>query len=241
MILFPAIDIKDGQCVRLRQGKADQVTVFSRHPMTMAEHWTSLGASALHLVDLDGAFSGRPVNFNLIQMICQTTGIPAQLGGGIRDLETAAAYFNAGVDRLIVSTMALDEPELFSELCIAWPGRIGVSLDAEDGRLKTKGWVAGSARSLEQVLADVEKRGAAFLVYTDISRDGMHSGPNLPALKALLKKTSLPVTAAGGVSTLDDIKALSALKNLYGIITGRAIYENTLDLKAALNWLKTQI
>ncbi|THB69873.1 MAG: 1-(5-phosphoribosyl)-5-[(5-phosphoribosylamino)methylideneamino]imidazole-4-carboxamide isomerase [Desulfovibrio sp.] len=239
MILFPAVDIKDGICVRLRQGLADQVTVFSQDPAAMARHWADLGAAWLHVVDLDGAFSGRPANFDLIKSICEQLAIPVQLGGGIRDLETAKAYIEAGVARLLIGTMALEDPGTFEQLCKALPGKIGVSLDAVDGRLKTKGWVEDSGLNVLDVAPKLKDQGASFLVYTDISRDGMQTGVNLEALEALIDATDLPVIVAGGVAVLDDLKALYPLyaKGLEGAITGRAIYENTLDFREAIEWL----
>lgn len=239
MILFPAVDIKNGQCVRLRQGRADDVTVFSPDPTAMARHWADLDAAWLHLVDLDGAFDGLPVNFELIRRICAEVAIPVQLGGGIRDLATARRYIEAGVRRLIIGTMALEEPEVFGKLCTAWPGRIGVSLDAVDGVLKTKGWVADSGLTVDLVLPRLMKQGAAFIIYTDISRDGMHSGVNFAAMEYLVRKTAIPVIAAGGVTRLEDIQTLFPLSEhgLEGVITGRAIYEGTLDFQEALAWI----
>jgi phosphoribosylformimino-5-aminoimidazole carboxamide ribotide isomerase len=236
VILFPAVDIKDGQCVRLRQGLADEVTVFSPDPEAMARHWAGLGASWLHLVDLDGAFSGRPRNFELIARICSGLAIPVQLGGGIRDAATAAAYLEAGVRRLIIGTLALADPQAFTAICQAFPGRIGVSLDAVDGRLKVKGWVEDAGIGVEDVLPRLTDQGAAFVVYTDINRDGMQSGVNQPALSRLLDRTELPVVVAGGVATLDDVKALLPLaaRGLEGVITGRAIYAGTLDFAEGL-------
>ena len=239
MIVFPAVDIKDGQCVRLRQGVADAVTVFSPDPAAMAQHWAGLGAQWLHLIDLDGAFSGKPRNFDLIARICASLAIPVQLGGGVRDAQTAAAYLEAGVRRLIIGTLALADPDAFAAICAAHPGRVGVSLDAVDGRLKVKGWVEDSGQTVEDVLPGLAAAGAAFVVYTDISRDGMQSGVNQPALARLLQLTELPVIAAGGVATLDDVKALYpyAKKGLEGLISGRAIYEGTLDFPAALAYI----
>jgi phosphoribosylformimino-5-aminoimidazole carboxamide ribotide isomerase len=239
MILFPAVDIKNGQCVRLRQGKADEVTIFSKDPLAMALHWVSMGGRWLHVVDLDGAFSGNPVNFELIRRICTQAQVPVQLGGGIRDKQTANAYIQAGVSRLIIGTMALENPQAFGELCAAFPGRIGVSLDAAEGRLKTRGWVGDTDQTVAGVVPGLEKLGAAFVIYTDISRDGMHAGVNLGALETLLGLTNLPVIAAGGVSTIEDVKALYPFlqQGLEGVITGRAIYEGTLDFAAALQWL----
>ena len=242
MIVFPAVDIKDGRCVRLKQGLADQVTVFADDPAEMARHWADLEARYLHVVDLDGAFSGRPKNYDLIRRFCAALGIPVQLGGGIRDIETAQAYVDAGVTRLIIGTMALEEPKLFGELCAALPGKVGVSLDAVDGNLKTKGWVEDSGETVFDVLPRLEEQGASFIVYTDIARDGMQTGVNVEALEKLCEATSIPVIAAGGVATLDDIKALYPLcpKGLEGAITGRAIYEGTLSLTEAQDWIAAQ-
>ncbi len=239
MILFPAIDIKNGQCVRLRQGLENEVTVFSSDPTAMAEHWARLGASWLHLVDLDGAFSGEPVNYHLIASICDAVNIPVQLGGGIRDRGTVKAYFKAGVHRLIIGTMALEDRELFKELCREFPDKIGVSLDAMDGRLRSRGWVEDTGITVDQVLPELESMGAAFFVYTDISRDGMQSGVNISALEHVLEITNKPVIAAGGISTLEDIQEIFPLsrKGLHGVITGRAIYSGSLDLKTALRWI----
>ncbi|WP_291320937.1 1-(5-phosphoribosyl)-5-[(5-phosphoribosylamino)methylideneamino]imidazole-4-carboxamide isomerase [Desulfonatronospira sp.] len=242
MIIFPAIDIKNGECVRLRQGLENEVTVFSTDPGAMAEHWERLGAGWLHLVDLDGAFSGRPVNQNLIADICSRIRIPVQLGGGIRGLDTASAYIEAGVERLIIGTMALEEKSRFQELCSKYPGRIGVSLDARDGRLKSRGWVSDTGQDVDQVLPDLETMGASFFVYTDISRDGMQSGVNTPALEHVLEITDKPVIAAGGISTLEDIQEIYPLrhKGLEGVITGRAIYSGSLDFKSAVRWIEEQ-
>ncbi|EHJ46590.1 1-(5-phosphoribosyl)-5-((5-phosphoribosylamino)methylideneamino) imidazole-4-carboxamide isomerase [Solidesulfovibrio carbinoliphilus subsp. oakridgensis] len=242
MILFPAVDIKDGQCVRLRQGLADEVTVFSPDPVAMARHWADLGALWLHLVDLDGAFSGKPKNFDLIRRICAGVSVPVQLGGGIRDAATAAAYLDAGVRRLIIGTMALADPDAFATVCAAHPGRVGVSLDAVDGRLKVKGWVEDAGLGVEDVLPRLKDQGAAFVVYTDISRDGMQSGVNKEALARLLTLTDLPVIVAGGVATLEDVKALYpySKKGLQGVITGRAIYAGTLDFGDAMAYIASQ-
>ncbi|NDV18023.1 1-(5-phosphoribosyl)-5-[(5-phosphoribosylamino)methylideneamino]imidazole-4-carboxamide isomerase [Pseudodesulfovibrio sp. JC047] len=242
MILFPAVDIKNGECVRLAQGKEDEVTVFGSDPVAQARYWADLGARFLHVVDLDGAFSGIPKNFELIRSICSAIDIPVQLGGGIRDIETARKYIEAGVHRLIIGTMALEDPALFSDLCAALPGRIGVSLDAVDGQLKTKGWVEDAGLTMDDVLPRLEADGICFIVYTDISRDGMQTGVNLKGLTALCSKTSVPVIAAGGVHTLDDIKNLHPLckKGLEGAISGRAIYVGTLDVKEANAWIDEQ-
>lgn len=240
MILFPAVDIKDGACVRLAQGRADAVTVFGEDPAEMALVWVRQGAQWLHVVDLDGAFSGVPRNFDLVKRICAEAAIPVQLGGGIRDLATAKAYVEAGVSRLIIGTIALEEPELFAELCAELPGRVGVSLDAVDGRLKSRGWVADAGLNVMDVLPRMEAAGASFIIYTDIARDGMQTGVNLPALSALCEATKLPVIAAGGVTNMDDLRALAPLcaKGLEGAISGRAIYAGTLNFAEGLAYTK---
>ncbi len=240
MILFPAVDIKDGRCVRLSQGRADAVTVFGEDPAEMALVWVRQGAQWLHVVDLDGAFSGVPRNFDLVRRICAEAKIPVQLGGGIRDIATAKAYVDAGVSRLIIGTIALEQPELFAELCAALPGKVGVSLDAVDGKLKSRGWVADAGLMVMDVLPRIQAAGASFIIYTDISRDGMQSGVNLPALSALCEATTLPVIAAGGVTNMDDLRNLAPLcaKGLQGAISGRAIYAGTLDFAEGLAYTK---
>lgn len=242
MNIFPAVDIKDGKCVRLRQGVEDQVTVFSDDPVAMAMRWQDMGSAWLHVIDLDGAFSGTPRNMDLIRRLCSGVSVPVQLGGGIRSVEIAGKYLEAGVARLIIGTVALEDPALFRELCEVFPGRIGVSLDARDGRLKTKGWVEDAGKTVSEVVPELEAAGASFFIYTDISRDGMQSGVNVPALESLLALTDKPVLIAGGISTLADVQAVYPLtrKGLAGVITGKAIYAGSLDLKAALDWLAAQ-
>jgi phosphoribosylformimino-5-aminoimidazole carboxamide ribotide isomerase len=242
MILFPAVDIKDGQCVRLKQGVEDQVTVFASSPAAMAEQWAAMGAEWLHVIDLDGAFSGRPKNFDLIRDMCSRISIPVQLGGGIRDLDVAGAYLDAGVTRLIIGTMALEDPDLFERLCHAFPGQIGVSLDARDGVLKTRGWVEDAGVRVEDVVPRLERSGASFFIYTDIARDGMQSGVNIKAMEELVDLASVPVLAAGGISTLRDVQELYPLaqRGLQGVISGKAIYAGTLDVRETLAWLASR-
>ncbi|MBI9111603.1 1-(5-phosphoribosyl)-5-[(5-phosphoribosylamino)methylideneamino]imidazole-4-carboxamide isomerase [Maridesulfovibrio ferrireducens] len=239
MIIFPAVDIKDGQCVRLAQGQADAVTVFGKDPVAQAVYWENQGARYLHVIDLDGAFSGVPKNFDLINQICSQLSIPVQLGGGIRDIETAAKYIEAGVKRLIIGTMALENEKMFAELCARFPGQIGVSLDAVDGKLKSRGWVEDAGISIYDIIPRMEADGAAFIIYTDISRDGMETGVNTSGLAELCSKTKLPVIAAGGVATLEDIMNLYPLvsKGLEGAISGKAIYTGSLNLTEAIEWL----
>ena len=243
MILFPAVDIQNGQCVRLKKGRADQSTIFAEDPVEAALHWQERGARWLHLVDLDGAFAGSPVNLPLITRLCASLSIPVQMGGGIRDLETAKAYRDAGVKRLIIGTLALENPSAFEAMAKALPGAVGVSLDTEGGRLKTKGWVADSGLHIDDVLPRLRDQGAAFCIHTDIDRDGMQSGVNLPLLRSLAADSPIPLIAAGGIATLADIQALyplSANGNLQGAITGRAIYEGTLDFAEAMRWIAAQ-
>ena len=233
MIIFPAVDIQDGKAVRLKQGRAHESTVFSPDPVAAAVAWRDKGARWLHVVDLDGAFDGLPKSRDIVRNICRELDIPVQLGGGIRDEQTARAYLEAGVQRLIIGTMALEQPKVFASLCKTFPGQIGVSLDAEGGRLKTKGWVADAGLSVDDVLPRLQEDGAAFIIYTDIERDGMQCGVNLTALRHLAETSTVPVIAAGGVATLADVQALYPLStqaNLQGAISGRALYEGTLDL-----------
>lgn len=243
MIIFPAVDIQDGKAVRLRQGRADDSTTFSPDPVAAARHWQEQGARWLHVVDLDGAFDGLPRSRDIVRAICSALDIPVQLGGGIRSEQIAEAYLDAGVERLIIGTLALEQPEAFAALCRRFPGRIGVSLDAEGGRLKTKGWVADAGLSVDDVLPRLLGDGAAFIIYTDIERDGMQTGVNLPALTHLAEASTVPVIAAGGVATLADVQALYPLSRtarLEGAISGRALYEGTLDLKQANDWIDAQ-
>ena len=240
MIVFPAVDIKEKRCVRLKQGKADQETVFSDDPVAVARHWEDAGAKWLHVVDLDGAFQGELKNFQTIRDICSSINIPVQLGGGIRSLDAAKSYFQAGVERIIIGTLALEDKSVLKDLCTHYPGRVGVSLDAENEILKSKGWVNDTGISVFDVLPDLKDAGASFLVYTDISRDGMQSGVNISAVQDVVNNTDLPVIAAGGVSRLEDIKSLYPLhaKGLIGVITGKAIYSGSLDFKQAVGWVE---
>ncbi|MEF8943210.1 MAG: 1-(5-phosphoribosyl)-5-[(5-phosphoribosylamino)methylideneamino]imidazole-4-carboxamide isomerase [Desulfohalobiaceae bacterium] len=242
MIVFPALDIKNGECVRLKQGKADEVTVFGSDPVEMARQWAREGASWLHVVDLDGAFQGVPVNYELIRSICAAAEIPIQLGGGIRDRDTAESYFQAGVTRLVLGTLAMEDRQALRELCQRYPGRIGVSLDADKGRLKSRGWVEDSGLTVFEVLPELESIGVAFAVYTDISRDGMQSGIDLDTVDALLDTTELPLVVAGGIDSMEHIRALYPFreKGLSGVITGKAIYSGSLDFWEAVQWLDSR-
>ena len=243
MIIFPAVDIQNGKAVRLRRGRADDSTVFAEDPAEAARSWQERGARWLHVVDLDGAFDGAAKRRAVVARICAALTIPVQLGGGIRDLETARAHLDAGVTRCIIGTLALEKPETFAALCRAFPGRVGVSLDAEGGRLKSRGWVADTGLSVDDVLPRLQDDGAAFIIYTDIDRDGMQSGVNLPALEHLARAARVPVIAAGGVATLADVQRLYPLvgsTSLVGAVSGRALYEGTLHLEEANAWIAAQ-
>ncbi|WP_297892308.1 1-(5-phosphoribosyl)-5-[(5-phosphoribosylamino)methylideneamino]imidazole-4-carboxamide isomerase [uncultured Desulfovibrio sp.] len=243
MILFPAVDIQDGKAVRLKQGRAHESTVFAEDPTDAAKAWEARGAQWLHVVDLDGAFDGAAKSREIVRRICTELSIPVQLGGGIRDMATAQAYFDAGVSRLIIGTLALEQPELFAEMCRAFPGRIGVSLDAEGGKLKTRGWVADTGLTVDGALPRLLADGTAFIIYTDIERDGMQCGVNVAALEHLSRLSTVPVIAAGGVATLADVQKLYPLTlttSLAGAVSGRALYEGTLNLEEANAWIAAQ-
>ncbi|MBQ7738330.1 MAG: 1-(5-phosphoribosyl)-5-[Desulfovibrionaceae bacterium] len=244
MIILPAVDIKNGQAVRLKQGSKDDVTVFGDDPCEKAKMWQDMGAKALHVVDLDGAFDGQARNYAIVEKICQTLTIPVQLGGGIRDEETAKRYLDLGVNKIIIGTMAVEDPIGFANLCKKYPKKIGVSLDVDDnGVLKTHGWVSESKLTIVKVLPKIVAARAACLIYTDISRDGMKSGPNLLMLEWLSINSPIPVIAAGGISSLSDIKDLypfSCQGHLEGVISGQALYTGSLDLQEAQNWIDSQ-
>ncbi len=235
MLLIPAIDLKDGKCVRLKQGRMSDVTVFSDDPLAMARHWAEQGCRRLHLVDLDGAFAGEPRNRELVAAITAALpGVPVQVGGGIRSEAVIESYLNAGIAQVIVGTRAIEEPAFLERICDEYPGRVILGLDARDGRLATDGWDATSAVSAVEFARWAGGLAIAAIVYTDIARDGMLSGVNTAATVALAEAARVPVIASGGVSDLDDLRALKAAfaassGELLGAITGRAIYAGTLD------------
>jgi len=234
MLLIPAIDLKDGRCVRLRQGVMDDETIFSDDPVAMAGRWVSEGARRLHLVDLNGAFAGEPVNGDVIRAIAAGyPDLPLQVGGGIRDEATIAAYLDTGVSYCIIGTQAVKEPELVTRACRAFPGRVIVGLDAKDGRVAIKGWAELTEHRVDDLAKRFEDAGVSAIVYTDIGRDGMMTGPNLEATRALAEAISIPVVASGGITDLDDVRALCTLADsgVTAAITGRAIYEGTLDFR----------
>jgi phosphoribosylformimino-5-aminoimidazole carboxamide ribotide isomerase len=236
MILFPAIDLKDGVCVRLEQGDMARVTVFNRNPAAQARAFEQQGFQYLHLVDLDGAFAGRPMNAAAVERILGAVSIPAQLGGGIRDMTTAEAWLKKGIARVIIGTAAVRDPGFVREAAKTFPGRIAVALDARDGKVAVQGWAANSEVSVLDVARRFEDAGIAAIVYTDIKRDGLLTGLNLNATIALADAVSLPVIASGGLASLDDVRALLAPRahKLAGAIVGRALYDGRLDAAEAL-------
>ena len=232
MLLIPAIDIKGGRCVRLRQGRMDDETVYSDDPVAVAARWVEAGARRLHVIDLDGAASGEPVNLELIQRIVELhPGVPVQVGGGIRDDETIEAYINAGVEYVILGTKAVSAPHFVADSCVEFPGHIVVALDSRDGKVAIDGWSKLSNHDVLDLAQKFEHDGVDCILFTDISRDGMLSGVNVEATAALAREISIPVIASGGVQDLEDIRALCAHAEdgISGVITGRAIYDGTLD------------
>ncbi|GLI25164.1 phosphoribosylformimino-5-aminoimidazole carboxamide ribotide isomerase [Xanthobacter flavus] len=236
MILFPAIDLKDGLAVRLEQGDMARATVFNRDPAAQAEEFENLGFRYLHLVDLDGAFAGKPVNAAAVDRILETVSIPVQLGGGIRDMRTVEGWLEKGVTRVILGTAAVRDPDFVKAAAKAHPGRIVVGLDARDGRVAVEGWAETSDLAAVDIARRFEDAGVAAIIYTDIARDGLLKGLNLEATIALAEAISLPVIASGGLASLADIEGLLApgAKKLEGAITGRALYDGRLDPREAL-------
>jgi phosphoribosylformimino-5-aminoimidazole carboxamide ribotide isomerase len=240
VILFPAIDLKNGEAVRLQRGDMARPTVFSRDPAAQARVFAEQGFSYLHLVDLDGAFAGRPVNAAAVERIIAAVKVPVQLGGGIRDRATIDAWLDKGIARVIIGTAAVRDPALVKAAARAHPGRIAVGLDARDGKIAVEGWSKTSALSALDVARRFEDEGVAAIVYTDVNRDGMLQGLNLDATIALAERISLPVIASGGLASLADVRALlePRAQKLEGAIAGRALYDGRLDPAAALSLLR---
>jgi len=236
MIVIPAIDLKKGNCVRLEQGEMDRDTIFSTSPAEQAMKWQQAGAELLHLVDLDGAFAGEPKNKGAIEAILKAISIPAQLGGGIRDIATIEAYLSLGLSRVIIGTAAQRNPELVVEACRKFPGQIVVGIDAKNGMVAVQGWAELTNITAVDLARKFEDCGVSAIIYTDISRDGMMGGPNIEATKALAEAISIPVIASGGLSSLKDIKNLMAIEasGVTGAITGKAIYTGAIDLSEAI-------
>ena len=243
MLLIPAIDLKDGQCVRLRQGRMDDTTIFANNPVDMAQRWVDAGARRLHLVDLNGAFAGKPVNGDVVQAIAkQFPQVPVQIGGGIRDAQTVEAYLQAGVQYCIIGTKAVQEPQFVIELCQQFPGHILVGIDAKNGMVATDGWADVSAVSAISLAQQFEQAGVSAIVYTDIARDGMMQGVNVAETAQLARSISIPVIASGGVTNMQDIENLCAQANsgIMGAILGRSIYEGTINLADAQRYVDSQ-
>jgi phosphoribosylformimino-5-aminoimidazole carboxamide ribotide isomerase len=238
MILYPAIDLKDGQAVRLYKGDMDQATVFSDSPAAQARSFQDAGCEWLHLVDLNGAFAGEPVNGAAVEAILAETTVPTQLGGGIRDMATIEAWLRKGIARVILGTVAVEDPDLVRQAARAFPGQIAVGLDAREGRVATRGWAEETNIMVTDLARSFEDAGVAAIIYTDINRDGAMQGPNIPATADLARATSIPVIASGGVSSLADLIALRDTGVILGAISGRALYDGALDLAEALAALR---
>jgi phosphoribosylformimino-5-aminoimidazole carboxamide ribotide isomerase len=236
MIVIPAIDLKEGRCVRLEQGLMDKDTVFNDDPAAQALEWQRQGAELLHIVDLDGAFAGEPRNRSAIEAILEAISIPAQLGGGIRDLATIEAYLALGLSRVIIGTAAQRNPDLVKEACSRFPGRIVVGIDAKNGMVAVQGWAEVTDCTAADLARRFEGFGVSAIIYTDISRDGMLQGPNLEATRELAEAVAIPVIASGGVSRLQDIKNLMAIEKsgVTGVITGKAVYTGAIKLAEAI-------
>ena len=239
MILYPAIDLKDGQAVRLVRGEMDQATVFNTDPAAQARGFQDAGSTWLHLVDLNGAFAGQPVNGAAVEAILAATDVPAQLGGGIRDMETIEMWLTRGIARVILGTVAVENPALVRQAAAAFPGQIAVGIDARKGRVATKGWAEETDVMVTDLARQFEDAGVAAIIYTDIDRDGAMGGPNVQATADLARATTIPVIASGGVSSLADLIALRDTGVIAGAISGRALYDGALDLGQALAALAT--
>jgi len=234
--VIPAIDIQQGKAVRLRQGRADQATVFSDSPLDVARRFVAAGATLLHVVDLDGAFLGKPANADIICRIASATDAAVQVGGGVRNFETAARYFGAGVSRVVLGTSIVRDPEEVTRITRAYPGQVAAGIDARDGRVAIRGWVEVTGVAAADLARRIEESGVSCFIYTDIARDGMMVGPNFEAIREFAKGVSAPVIASGGVTTLEDVRKLQAMEGegVDGAIIGRALYDGSLDLGEAL-------
>jgi phosphoribosylformimino-5-aminoimidazole carboxamide ribotide isomerase len=238
MILYPAIDLKDGQAVRLVHGDMERSTVFNDDPAAQAQAFVDAGCTWLHLVDLNGAFAGAPVNAAPVEAILKRCNVPAQLGGGIRDMATIESWLEKGLARVILGTVAVENPDLVREAARAFPGQVAVGIDARNGRVATKGWAEETDVMVTDLAKSFEDAGVAAIIYTDIMRDGAMGGPNIDATAALARAVTIPVIASGGVSSLEDLHALKATGVIEGAISGRALYDGAIDLAAALEALR---
>lgn len=233
MILYPAVDIFNGKCVRLRQGDFAESTVYFENPLDAARKWAGLGASSLHVVDLNGALEGRPVNLKPIEEILTSVNLPIQIGGGIRDEATAEIFLTMGAGRVVIGSAAVEDPDIVQVLSVKYEDRIAVGIDARDGKVAIHGWKEIVDKEAIEVAQEFEGMGLRSIIYTDISRDGMLSGPNFEAIQKMISSVGIPIVVSGGVSTLEDLKRLKEL-GAGGVILGRSLYENRIDFKEAL-------
>lgn len=241
MLIIPAIDLKEGKCVRLEQGLMDKATIYSIDPATTAKHWEAQGAEILHVVDLDGAFAGAPKNFEAITAIRGAVKMPIEVGGGIRDIATVRKLVSAGIDRIILGTAAIQNPSFVQAACTVFPGKIIVGIDAKNGLVAIKGWAEVTRVKAIDLAKQMQGYGVIAIIYTDISRDGMLSGPNIEATRLLAESLDIPVIASGGVSTIKDIQALIEISGsgVDGVVVGKSIYTGSLNLKQAIALTKS--
>ena len=242
MLIIPAIDLKEGKCVRLEQGLMDKATVYSEDPATTAKHWEGQGAELLHVVDLNGAFAGVPKNLDAIKAIRSAVTMPVEVGGGIRDMATIRKLVSIGIDRIILGTAAIQNPSFVQAACAVFPGRIIVGIDARDGLVAIKGWAEVTKVHAIDLAKRMQEYGVIAVIYTDIKRDGMLTGPNIEATKVLAEALRIPVIASGGVHTMKDIENLMAVRcnGVTGVITGKAIYSGSLNLREAIQYVRLQ-
>ncbi len=234
MLVIPAIDLKDGKCVRLLQGRPDRVTEYSSDPVSVARRWESYGAKLLHVVDLDGAFTGSQKNLESIRKIRESVKMEIETGGGIRDMERIELLISLGINRVILGTIAIERPELVKEACKRYSGKVLVGIDAKNGLVAVKGWVEVTDVKAKELALKMQDYGAAGIIYTDISKDGMMTGPNIETTRKMVEALNIPVIASGGVSSIDDIKRLMKIERLWGVIIGKALYTGAIDLSEAI-------
>jgi phosphoribosylformimino-5-aminoimidazole carboxamide ribotide isomerase len=235
MLVIPAIDLKGGQCVRLLQGREKDVTVYSHDPVATALRWQSEGARLIHIVDLDGAFTGEQKNMEAVASIRKAVEADLELGGGIRDMGRIEELMRLGIDRVILGTVSAENPAFLREACDRYPGRVLVGIDAKDGKVAVRGWTEVTSHEATEFARAMESSGAAGIIYTDVARDGMLTGPNIEATRAIVEAVGIPVIASGGVASIEDIRRLMEIEDLWGAITGKAIYSGSLDLGEALS------
>lgn len=238
MIVIPAIDLRGGKCVRLLQGRAEDETVYSDDPAATAKKWASGGAELIHIVDLDGAFTGDQKNIEAVRAIRKAVGVKLELGGGIRDMGRIDMLIGMGIDRIILGTIAVEKPELVKEACAKYPGKIIAGIDAKNGLAAIKGWVETTGKKANDLAREMVSHGISGIIYTDIARDGMLSGPNIGAMTDMVNTAGVPVIASGGISSLDDIRNLIKIKGLWGAITGKALYSGSIKLEDAISLSK---